>query len=98
MLVNLVFDYYTDVISVPDDIVPMLKKYQNRCDKWLYNKLNNHSFWEKDKNGNKIGVGICSEAFVFWLNDFALKGTNYKAEIVQENAQQYDETLPTLYY
>ena len=38
MLVNLVFDYYTDVINVPDKIGTQIKKYQKKCDKWLYNK------------------------------------------------------------
>ena len=42
MLVNLVFDYYTDVINVPDKIGTQIKKYQRKCDKWLYNKDNNH--------------------------------------------------------
>ena len=28
MLVNLVFDYYTDVINVPDEIGTQIKKYQ----------------------------------------------------------------------
>lgn len=33
MLVNLVFDYYTDIINVPDYVVNKIKKYQNQCDK-----------------------------------------------------------------
>ena len=44
MLVNLVFDYYTDVINVPDEIGTQIKKYQKKCDKWLYNKDNNHQY------------------------------------------------------
>lgn len=51
MLVNLVFDYYTDVINVPDEIGTQIKKYQRKCDKWLYNKDNNHQYWEKDEYG-----------------------------------------------
>lgn len=47
MLVNLVFDYYTDVINVPDEIGTQIKKYQKKCDKWLYNKDNNHQYWKK---------------------------------------------------
>lgn len=58
MLVNLVFDYYTDVINVPDKIGTQIKKYQKKCDKWLYNKDNNHQYWEKDEYGKKLGVGI----------------------------------------
>ena len=48
MLVNIVFDYYADIVSVPDSIGINIKKYQNQCDKWLFNKLNEHEFWEKD--------------------------------------------------
>lgn len=98
MLVNLVFDYYTDIINVPDSIVNQIKKYQNKCDKWLYNKLNNHEFWIKDENGKKLGVGICSEAFVYWLNEFVLKNNDKKAVIVKRDLEKYDSSLPTLFY
>ena len=33
MLVNIVFDYYADIISVPDNFGINIKKYQNQCDK-----------------------------------------------------------------
>lgn len=97
MLINLCFDYYTDVINVPERIGKKIKYYQNKCDKWLFDKSNNHQFWELDDNGNKEGVGICSDAFVFWLNEFPLKDTGLKAEVVQRDLQKYDETLTTLY-
>lgn len=98
MLVNLCFDYYTDVISVPEKIGEKIRYYQNKCDKWLFDKSNNHQFWETDENGNKVGVGICSDAFVFWLNEFVLKDSGLKAEAVQRNVKEYDKKLPTLYY
>jgi hypothetical protein len=60
MLVNIVFDYNADIVSVPDSIGINIKKYRNQCDKWLFNKLNEHEFWEKDDSGNKLGVGVCS--------------------------------------
>ena len=66
MLVNIVFDYYADIVSVPDSIGINIKKYRNQCDKWLFNKLNEHEFWEKDDSGNKLGVGVCSESFIYW--------------------------------
>ena len=53
MLVNIVFDYNADIVSVPDSIGINIKKYRNQCDKWLFNKLNEHEFWEKDDSGNK---------------------------------------------
>ena len=32
MLINMVFDYYVDIINVPDSIGVNIKKYQNQCD------------------------------------------------------------------
>lgn len=98
MLVNLVFDYYTDVVDVPDFVAEKLKKYQNKCDKWLFNKLNEHDFWELDENGNKEAVGICSEAFVYWLNHVELSSSNQTAKIVQRDLSEFDNTLPTIFY
>lgn len=98
MLINIIFDYYVDIINVPDNIGLNIKKYQNQCDRWLYNKLNDHEFWEKDSSGKKLGVGICSEAFVYWLNKFVLKNSKEKANIVQKSINKYDESLPTIYY
>ena len=98
MLINLVFDYYTDVIDVPDEIGCQIKKYQRKCDKWLFNRLNDHKYWEIDKHGKKIGVGICSEAFVYWLNNFILNDSEKKSFIVEKNIQGYDSSLPTLFY
>ena len=98
MLVNLVFDYYTDIINVPDYVVNKIKKYQNQCDKWLFNKLNEHEFWIKDESGKKEGIGICSEAFVYWQNEFILNENEEKAVIVKRNLKNYDASLPTLFY
>ena len=72
MLVNIVFDYYADIISVPDSFGINIKKYQNQCDKWLFNKLNEHEFWEKDDSGNKLGVGVLIEWLINWLIEFVL--------------------------
>lgn len=98
MLVNIVFDYYADIVSVPDSIGINIKKYQNQCDKWLFNKLNEHEFWEKDDFGNKLGVGVCSESFIYWLNEFVLKDSKEKAYIVRKSINNYDESFPTIYY
>ena len=98
MLINMVFDYYVDIINVPDSIGVNIKKYQNQCDRWLFNKLNEHEFWEKDNSGKKLGVGVCSESFIYWLNKFVLKDSKEKAYIVQKSINKYDESLPTIYY
>ncbi len=97
-------DYYTDIcynadiVSVPDSIGINIKKHRNQCDKWLFNKLNEHEFWEKDDSGNKLGVGVCSESFIYWLNEFVLKDSKEKAYIVRKSINNYDESLPTIYY
>lgn len=98
MLVNIVFDYNADIVSVPDSFGINIKEYQNQCDKWLFNKLNEHEFWEKDDSGNKLGVGVCSESFIYWLNEFVLKDSKEKAYIVRKSINNYDESLPTIYY
>ena len=98
MLINIVFDYYVDTISVPENIGINISKYQNECDLWLFNELNDHDFWEKDSSGEKLGVGICSEAFIYWLNTYIIKDSNEKAYIVQKGISEYDESLPTLFY
>lgn len=85
MLINMVFDYYVDIINVPDSIGVNIKKYQNQCDRWLFNKLNEHEFWEKDNSGKKLGVGVCSESFIYWLNKFVLKDSKEKAYILQKS-------------
>ena len=97
-------DYYTnicynaDIVSAPDSFGINIKKYQNQCDKWLFNKLNEHEFWEKDDSENKLGVGVCSESFIYWLNEFVLKDSKEKAYIVRKSINNYDESLPTIYY
>ena len=98
MLVNLVFDYYTDVINVPDKIGTQIKKYQKKCYKWLYNKDNDHQYWEKDEYGKKLGVGIFSDAFVYWLNSFVLNDSEQKTVVLKRNLQEYDSSLPTIFY
>lgn len=60
--------------------------------------MNEHEFWEKDDSGNKLGVGVCSESFIYWLNEFVLKDSKEKAYIVQKSINNYDESLPTIYY
>lgn len=60
--------------------------------------MNEHEFWEKDDSGNKLGVGVCSESFIYWLNEFVLKDSKEKAYIVRKSINNYEESLPTIYY
>ena len=97
MLINIIFDYYADIVSVPDYIGIDLLKYQNKCDKWLFDKTNEHEFWEKDVSGKKLGVGICSEAFIYWINKFILKDSEEKSYIVKRNIKE-NNNYPSIYY
>lgn len=48
------------------------------------------NFWEKDDSGNKLGVGVCSESFIYWLNEFVLKDSKEKAYIVRKSISNKD--------
>ena len=100
MYINLVFDYYIDQIYVPDFVGQKIKFYQNKCDKWLFNKLNDHEYWTKDSRGEKYAVGICSDAFIFWLNNYVLNDNDDKAYIVKSNLerQELDKSYKSIYY
>ena len=100
MLVNVVFTFNYDVVDVPKDIAKDLKKYQLQCDKWLFNKKNNHEFWIERGSNKKYAVNTCSEAFVYYLNTFVLSNTSGLASIVEsdKDLDLLDESMPTIYY
>ena len=100
MLVNVVFTYDYDLIDVPQELVKQIKKLQLKCDKWLYNKENEHELWIKEGSDTKFAVNTCSEAFVHWLNTFVLADPNNKARIVDKDKpmDSIDKDLPTIYY
>lgn len=39
------FTYHTDIIEVPDHIARSISKVQQKFDKWLYDKSNDHGCW-----------------------------------------------------
>ena len=49
-------------------------------------------------SGKKLGIGICSDAFVYWLNSFVLNDSEQKAVVLKRNLQEYDSSLPTIFY
>ena len=51
--INLVFDYGTDVISVPDDIGVKIGKVRDHFDKWCYDKDNKRSGKRKTSSDRK---------------------------------------------
>ncbi len=100
MLVNVVFTFRFDLVDVPKDIAKDLKKHQLQCDKWLFNKKNNHEFWIERGSNKKYAVNTCSEAFVYYLNTFVLNNSKEKATIVEKSKPNkiLDESIPTIFY
>ena len=41
--------------------------------------------------------GLCV-TYIYWLNEFVLKDSKEKAYIVRKSINNYDESLPTIYY
>ena len=98
MLIMIKHDYYNDLINVPDSIAKNIKKYQNKFDKWLHDKSNNHPFWETDKFGKKLAAITSSEAFIYWINEFVLSDSKQKAVLYEENTNVYDELIPKIWF
>ena len=64
-----------------------VRKLQRDFDTWLYNRDNNHSYWEVahiDEDGNKL-YGVCfdTEAFVYWLNNVRFKKSKRVAKLIK---------------
>lgn len=97
MLINIVFSYDFDIVDVPNIIGDNVRTYQLACDKWLYDKNNNHDFWII-KNNKKYAIATSSEAFVYYINNILFCGE--KASIVKKelNLDSLDLSRPTLYY
>lgn len=91
------FTYYIDIIEVPDDILLNMKKYQKSFDKWIYDKTNDHGYWEVI-NGKKKAVSFDTEAFVKYLNNFHLKSRKEQAKVLKHNVDIYDKDILTLYF
>lgn len=96
MQVNLVFDFYADIIDVPNEIGESLLDYQEQFDEWIFNNKK-HPFWKSDGRKRNDYVLVTSEAFIFWLNNFVIKNS-YKATIVKRQSKEYDSSLPTIFF
>ena len=57
----------------------------------------NMNFGKKTLQVKKLGVGICSEAFIYWINKFILKDSEEKAYIVKRNIS-VNNNYPSIYY
>ena len=72
--------YTLSEVMVPDYIANDIKKYRKMFNKWLFDKDNNHGYWEKI-NGRNYGVCFDVNAFVLYLNDFYERlGKSYATE------------------
>lgn len=89
--------YDADIIEVPNHIGENIKEYQAEFDEWLYNKNNDHPFWTY-KDGEKYGVCFRSNAFVYWLNNVKLVGSENSVSVVDSFLQKYDPKLPIIYF
>ena len=79
MIVKVEFMYEedTEYIRCPAKVGRNIRQLQREFDKWLYNRENNHPYWEVahvDEEGNKF-YGVCfdAEAFVYWLNNIRFR-------------------------
>ena len=97
MNIALEFTYQTDIIFVPDEIGNKISKYQQKFDKWLYNKDNDHGNWII-KNGRKVAVSFDTDTFIDYLNMFCLNDSDEKAFIVEKNATTIPTKIPTLFF
>ncbi len=92
MKINLVFDYGTDVVEVPDFVGENVKKYRERFDKWCYDKDNKITFNRQTRVFSFDGT-----TFVDWLNKYECMGP-VRAAMLEENVIDYDRALPTLFF
>ena len=95
LVIHHTFD--ADIIVVPDKIADNCRLYQKKFDKWIYDKSIDHKYWIY-KNGEKYGIGMCTEAFVEYLNNFHVKNPKEKVYVLEENIREFSEDLPILYF
>ncbi|MED3625199.1 hypothetical protein [Neobacillus thermocopriae] len=74
MIVKVRFEYEEDIdyMVCPAKVGRNINQLQKDFFKWLYNRENNHPYWEvveEDEEGNII-YGVCygTDAFIYWLN------------------------------
>ncbi len=93
MRIAVEFAFETHIISVPDEIGGEIKKYQNKFDKWLYDKSNDHGYWVII-NGRKTAVSFDIQAFVDYLNTAYLHSCEDRAMVI-ETFENGSENIPS---
>lgn len=81
--------------EAPKNIVEHLEYYQRKFDYWIGNRRNKHNYWVRTFDGT---YSLCfgSDAFVNWLNQQVLDGSDNQARIVKSQYPIKDNTLPIL--
>ncbi|WP_273126790.1 hypothetical protein [Bacillus weihaiensis] len=89
MIVKIEFNYETDTgyMICPSKVGKNVRQLQRDFDKWLYNRENNHPYWELaliDEDGNEL-YGVCfnAEAFVYWLNNVRFNKGKKVARLIE---------------
>jgi hypothetical protein len=87
MIVEVRLCQNTQYFRCPAKVGRNVRKLQSSFDKWLYNRENNHPYWEVahiDENGNKF-FGVCfdTEAFIYWLNNVRFKKGKNVAKLIE---------------
>ena len=99
MLLVVRLDGSADTIDVPQFIIDDLESYKKQFSDWLCDKSVDHSYWAfTDGNGVKYGLSYRSDALVEWLNAFPLHNTKEKASIVEFDKDEYDTSLPSVFF
>ena len=97
MLMVIKFDVGADIIDVPQSVIENADEYQKKFSEWLFDKNADHSYWRYE-NGKKFGCNYRSDALVEWLNAFPLSDSEEIAKIVAVHVNEFDKTLPYLFF
>jgi len=88
MIIQIQFEYEADTkyIICSTKIGRKIRRLQTEFDEWLYDRENNHPYWEishEDEKGNKV-YGVCfnAEAFVYWLNSVRFRRGKKVARLI----------------
>ena len=91
------FIYHTDIIEVPDHIARSILKVQQKFDKWLYDKSNDHGCWIVI-DGKKRAVSFDTSDFVNYINQHLLSDDVGKATIAQEHLSAPPDGMMSIFF
>ncbi|PKG22871.1 hypothetical protein [Niallia nealsonii] len=99
MIIRIEFCYEADTeyMICPAKVGKNIRQLQHDFDKWLYDKNNNHPYWEivhVDEDGNKkYGVYFNAEAFVYWMNNRKFKKGKKVARLIESPNKPPKKTI-----